>query len=198
MRAGTMVQFAKRVARRNIGAARHMAEMAEDNELKARVRGTQSLIARFDQKWTEAAFYIDDGMRYAGARTSHLRLLSGAAQCAAHLGDAERAINYLDQAERERDTVDRDSIEGIFGFPRAKQWHYGGSAHVYLATARIQLHDLDGAMEAVHPFLQLPTERQISWISKGVANLSALLESKYYSKSPKTKEARDELCAYNA
>lgn len=226
------------IARQHIGAAWHMAEMAEDNELKAWVRGTQSLIARFDQKWAEATFYVGDGMRYAGAGTSHLRLLSGAAQCAANLGDVERAIEYLNQAERERDTVGKDSIEGIFGFSRAKQWYYGGSslmwlperhaleraeksseaaietwehethaqrslddealAHIYLATARIQLHNLDGAMEAVRPILQLPADRQISWISKRVANLGSLLDSKYYSKSPEAKAARDEFRAYSA
>ncbi|MGB3440699.1 MAG: hypothetical protein WBA97_18285 [Actinophytocola sp.] len=225
------------IARRHISAAWHMAEMAEDNELKAWVRGTQSLIARFDQKWAEATFYIKDGMRYAGAGTSHLRLLGGAAQCAANSGDVEQAIEFLDQAERERDTVGQDSIEGIFGFSRAKQWYYGGSslmwlperhaleraeksseaaistwehetyaqrslddealAHVYLATARIQLHNLDGSMEAVRPILQLPADRRISWISKRVANLGALLESEYYRKSPEAKAARDEFRAYD-
>ncbi|WP_374213360.1 helix-turn-helix domain-containing protein [Crossiella sp. SN42] len=226
------------IARQHIDAAWHMAEMAEVDELKAWVRGTQSLVARFDQNWVDATFYIEDGLRHSGAGTSTLRLLSGAAQCAANLGDTERAIEYLDRAERERETAAQDSLEGLFGFSRAKQWYYGGSslmwlperhaleraeknaelaiatweheppaqrslddealAHVYLATARIRLHDLDGAMEAVRPILQLPPERQISWISKRVANLADLLDSKTYSKSPQAAEAREELRAYGA
>lgn len=226
------------IARQHIDAAWRMADMAENDELKAWVRGTQSLIARFDQKWGEAKFYVDDGMRYAGAGTSALRLLSGAAQCAANMGDTERALEYLDQAERERESVGPDSLEGLFGFSRAKQWYYGGSslmwlperyaleraeksaeaaiatwenepvaqrslddealAHVYLATARIRLRDLDGAMEAVRPILQLPPERQISWISKRVANLADLLDSKVFEKSSQAAAAREELRTYGS
>lgn len=54
-------------------------------------------------------------------------------------------------------------------------------AHVYLATARIKLGEIDGAMEAVRPVLNLPEERQISWIRKRVGQLSDIItrDSRY-------------------
>jgi tetratricopeptide (TPR) repeat protein len=226
------------IARTHIETAWHMADLTEDNELKAWVRGTQSLIARFDQKWDSATSFIEDGLRYAGQGSSILRLLSGAAQCAANMGDTAHAIEYLDTAERARETIGPDSLEGLFGFSRAKQWYYGGSslmwlperfaleraeksaeaaiaaweheppeqrslddealAHVYLATARIRLHDLDGAMDAVRPILELPPERQISWISKRVSNLAALLEDEAFNGSRQAADAREELRAYGS
>ncbi|PPJ18754.1 hypothetical protein C5F51_36215 [Nocardia nova] len=54
-------------------------------------------------------------------------------------------------------------------------------AHVYLATSRIKLGEIDGAMEAVRPVLNLPEDRQISWIRKRVGQLSDLIvrDSRY-------------------
>ncbi|AHH17257.1 hypothetical protein NONO_c24610 [Nocardia nova SH22a] len=54
-------------------------------------------------------------------------------------------------------------------------------AHVYLATSLIKLGEIDGAMEAVRPILNLPEERQISWIRKRIAQLSDLItrDSRY-------------------
>ncbi|MFK8851206.1 multiprotein-bridging factor 1 family protein [Streptomyces sp. Ac-502] len=50
-------------------------------------------------------------------------------------------------------------------------------AHVYLATARVQLGDVEGAAAAVRPVLSLPVEDQISWIVKRMDRLSSMLSA---------------------
>jgi hypothetical protein len=50
-------------------------------------------------------------------------------------------------------------------------------AHVYLATARVQLGDVEGAAEAIGPILSLPIEEQISWIIKRADRLASMLSA---------------------
>ncbi|PBC72278.1 helix-turn-helix protein [Streptomyces sp. 2321.6] len=50
-------------------------------------------------------------------------------------------------------------------------------AHVYLATARVQLGDVEGAAEAIGPILSLPLEEQISWIIKRADRLASMLSA---------------------
>lgn len=217
-------------------AAFHMADLAGDDGLKAWSRGTQSLIARFDQNYRDAEHYLLDGMRHSGAGTSEIRLLCGLAQVAAHHGDTARALELITEAERARDRAKVDTVEGLFGFSPAKQAYYSGSslmwlperpvlevaaeqsalavniwesepseqrslddealAYVYLATARLQLGEIDGAMEAVRPVIDLPEDRQISWIRKRIGNLASLLGQDRYKGSRQAVAARDELSAY--
>lgn len=213
-----------------------MADLANDNELRAWVRGTQSLIARFGKDYELARYLINDGMNYAGAGTSTARLLSGAAQCAANLGDSVGAQALLDEANRAREHSGQDSIEGLFAFSYAKQKYYGGSslmwlpdrdallrseseaqeaielwqhepveyrslddealAHVYLATARLKLGEIDSAMDAVRPIIDLPSERQISWIRKRVGELAHLLLDPKFAHSTVAFAAYEELRSY--
>jgi len=44
-------------------------------------------------------------------------------------------------------------------------------AHVYLATARLKPGEVEGAMDAVRPIIDLPEDRQISWIRKRMRGL---------------------------
>jgi len=213
-----------------------MADAAGDNELRAWVRGTQSLIARFSQQYGQAQRFINDGLRYAGDGTSEIRLLCGAAQCAANLGDKDSALRFIEHADRARDNAKSDTIEGLFGFSLAKQAYYSGSslmwlpdnhalliaansaetaidlwqresldhrslddealAHVYLATARLRLGEIAGAMEAVRPVINLPEDRQISWIRKRINNLASILKVDKYHNSKAAAAARDELKTY--
>ena len=53
-------------------------------------------------------------------------------------------------------------------------------AHVYQATARLQLGQLEGASEALRPILELPPERQISWIRKRLARTAGMLREEPY------------------
>jgi hypothetical protein len=66
-------------------------------------------------------------------------------------------------------------------------------AHVYEATARVQLGDLDGAAEAVAPILDLPPERQISWITKRLGGLADRLDAHMYAGSGDALDLRDRL-----
>jgi len=219
-------------------AAWQMADLAGDNELKSWTRGTQSLIARFDKRYQFGQELIADGMKYAGSGTSEVRLICGAAQCAANLGDGRTAFSLIEQASRARERSKTDSIDGLFGFSPAKQAYYSASslmwlpdraalgtaiqsatlaietweteapehrslddealAHVYLATARLKLGEIEGAMDAARPIMKLPEERQISWIRNRIADLGDILEDSHFKNSPLAQNARDELRSYRS
>jgi hypothetical protein len=69
-------------------------------------------------------------------------------------------------------------------------------AHVYMATARLQLGEIDGALEAVRPVLELPADRQISWIRKRVGTLADILSQDRYRGSASAASVLAELRAY--
>lgn len=54
-------------------------------------------------------------------------------------------------------------------------------AHIYLATARVQLDDVEGAAEALVPVLSLPVEDQISWIVKRMDRVAGMLSAPRYA-----------------
>lgn len=213
-----------------------LGERAGDDSLRAWAAGTRSLVARFGERFDEAAGFIGEGMQYATTGTSALRLLCGGAQCAANQGDSTTALALLDRAAVEREHAAADPIDGLFGFSPAKQSYYGASslmwlpdraaldracrdaqtaidtwehepveqrslddealAHVYLATARLRLGEVDAAMAAVRPVLDLPEERLISWIRRRVGGLAELLDAPRFAGSQTTEDARDELVAF--
>jgi tetratricopeptide (TPR) repeat protein len=205
-------------------AAGRCAEFAGDAELAAWVAGTKSLIARFQGDYGRALEYVRDGYQWVGHGngTGEARLRCGEAQCLANLGDSRAANAALDAAEQARERIRRpDSLEGLFGFSRAKQSYYAGSsliwlegghdaaraareattaielwqagpvqersldderlAHIYLATARVQLDDVEGAADAIRPVLSLPLEEQISWIVKRADRLAGMLSAPRYT-----------------
>jgi len=215
------------------------AERASDNELRAWVRGTQSLIARFSADYNTALSYVLDGLSRPAPGTGRLRLLCGLAQCRANLGDSKGANAALDQAQREREELDSaDSVQGLFTFSEAKQHYYAGSsliwlpgaadaeravreakraiemwenetpearslddealAHVYQATAHLQLGELDATYTALRPVLELPKERQISWIKKRMTRIASMLNAERYRGSSLAKELREEIGSHAA
>jgi len=54
-------------------------------------------------------------------------------------------------------------------------------AHVYAATAAVQLKELEQAAAFLEPILALPAERQISWITKRMNRLAGLLGQRRYA-----------------
>jgi hypothetical protein len=200
------------------------AERIDSNELRAWVRGTESLVSRFDQRYADAEELAWDGLRYPGRGTGRLRLLAGVAQCRANLGDTEGANEALDTADREREALTTaDDVGGLFGFSLAKQHYYAGSslmwlpgraelersareatlavsmweseppdsrslddealAHVYAATAHVQLGDLDAARLAIVPILAMPADRRISWILKRLRGLAGKVDRRFPASS---------------
>jgi transcriptional regulator with XRE-family HTH domain len=205
-------------------AAGRCAEFAGDAELSAWVAGTKSLIARFQGDYGRALEYVRDGYQWVGHGhgTGEARLRCGEAQCLANLGDSRAANQALDGAEAARERIRKaDTLEGLFGFSRAKQCYYAGSsliwlqgghdaeraareaieaislwrsgpveersldderlAHIYLATARVQLDDVEGAADALAAVLSLPVEEQISWIVKRMERVAGMLSAPRYA-----------------
>ncbi|WP_086562040.1 helix-turn-helix domain-containing protein [Streptomyces africanus] len=71
-------------------------------------------------------------------------------------------------------------------------------AHIYLATARVQLDDVEGAADALRPVLSLPVEDQISWIVKRMDRVAGMLSAPRYagnSTAAETVEAINALAA---
>ncbi|HEX6074589.1 MAG TPA: helix-turn-helix transcriptional regulator [Micromonosporaceae bacterium] len=220
-------------------AAWRCAEHAGDNELHAWVRGTQSLIARFQGDYAHALGFVEDGLHYPSSGTSRIRLLCGVAQCHANLGNSPGTNKALDLSwiEREKGTTP-DPVAGLFEFSRAKQHYYAGSsliwlpneadatratqetteaidiwqrepsgsrslddealAHIYLGTAQLRLGNLASAGAAIRPILELPPERQISWIKKRLMRLAHMLRSGRYADSTDARSLHDEIHAIAA
>jgi transcriptional regulator with XRE-family HTH domain len=220
-------------------AALTCADNADDNELRAWVRGTQSLIARFNGDYDRAMTYVVDGLRYRMHGTGRLRLLCGYAQCHANLGNSLDTNRALNRALNEREQLSStDSLGGIYEFSEAKQHYYAGSsliwldggpdaeratqeageaiaiwereppetrslddealAHVYQATGHLQLGQLDAATAAIRPILDLPAERQISWIRKRLARFAGMLRDEPYGNAHEAADLRDEIQALAA
>jgi transcriptional regulator with XRE-family HTH domain len=71
-------------------------------------------------------------------------------------------------------------------------------AHIYLATARVQLDDVEGAAEAIRPVLSLPVEEQISWILKRADRLAGMLGAPRYAGNRTAAETVDSINALAA
>jgi len=122
-----------RTALAHANAAWEAASVVGSDQLRAWIRGTQSLILRFAQRYPEALDRTLDGLRYAKTGTAKARLLAGVAQCQANMGDAPAARLALAQAQTafdERRGV--DELGGVFSFSRAKLLYYSGSSLIWL------------------------------------------------------------------
>lgn len=217
-------------------AAWEAAERVDNNQLRAWVRGTQSLILRFMQRYPEALKRATDGLRYASTGSARSRLLAGVGQCYANLGDAKAARRALNDAETAFDEQrGMDEVNGLFTFGRAKLFYYSGSsliwldggadavrardqahtaiklwehagpersvsdealAHVYAATASLQLHDLDEAQTDLEAILSLPAERRISWITKRMDRIVGMLRKPPFDTDPTARDLLDRIRAY--
>jgi tetratricopeptide (TPR) repeat protein len=71
-------------------------------------------------------------------------------------------------------------------------------AHVYLSTAQLQLHELDGATEALAPVLALSPERRISWLVKRLGRVTGILSEAPYRKSVHAQAVREQLIEFCA
>lgn len=219
-------------------AAGRCAQYAGDMELLMWVRGTQSLIARFNGDYGIALDYVRDGLQYAGdvPGTGEARLLCGEMQCLANLGDSRAANRMLRLAEQARERAQRpDSLAGLFEFSETKQRYYAASsliwleggddartaateavaaitaweqmpaaqrshdderlARIYLATARVQLGDVEAAAAAMAPILALPVDAQISWIGKRAGRVGSMLSVPRFQGSPAATELREAIHA---
>lgn len=222
-------------------AAGRCAQYAGDMELLMWVRGTQSLIARFNGDYGIALDYVRDGLQHAGdvPGTGEARLLCGEVQCLSNLGDSRAANRTLHLAEQARERVHRpDSLAGLFEFSETKQRYYAASSliwldggddaraaateaeaaitsweqmppeqrsldderlcHIYLATAQVQLGEVEAAAEAMAPVLALPVEAQISWINKRAHRVGSMLSAPRFRHSHTATDLREAITALGA
>lgn len=217
-------------------AAWQAAEAVDSDQLRAWVRGTESLILRFQGDYVSALASADDGLRYATSGSGRARLLAGVAQCHSHDGytlGTRRALNAAETAFEHQRGV--DEFAGLFTFSQAKLFYYSGSsliwlpgsadsqrartqasaaidiwehagpersvadealAHVYAATASLQLHDLEAAASDLDPILALPPERRISWIVKRMDRIIGLLDRPPYDSEPAAGELLERIRDY--
>ena len=71
-------------------------------------------------------------------------------------------------------------------------------AHVYAATAHVQLGDLDHAAADLAPVLALPVERRISWLVKRTARVGELLAAPRFANSVVAADLREAVAAFAA
>jgi hypothetical protein len=144
------------------------AELADSNALRAWIRGTQSLIAYWDDRSRDAVELAEDGWRYVPENgTARVRLAAIAARAYGRMRDEGATEDALRRAERAREQVQgADDPGGMLAFPSAKQ-------SMYAATARLWLGDPDNlaraerlAVDAVEAYLaEPPEERRLGELS---------------------------------
>lgn len=128
-----------RSAAKHGAAVWRIANYADSDELRAWSRGTQSLIARYNEEYTRARLLAEDGLQYSSITGAlRARLICAAAQCAANQGDAARALELINDAEKVRQLGDGDeeTADGIFDFPYAKQKFYAASSLMWSSDQR--------------------------------------------------------------
>lgn len=113
---------------------------------------------------------------YAG---SSLIWLQGKANANRAVREASRAIEIWQQEPVETRSLDDEAL-----------------AQIYLATAWLQMGEIEGGIEALRPVLDLPPERRISWIVKRLDRIMEILSVKKYAGSPMAVTAREEIAAY--
>ena len=138
------------------------AELAGHNGLRAWIRGTQALVAYWDDRLHDAVALTASGWQFEPeAGTAKVRLASIAARAHARLGDdrvAEDALAHADQA-RSAVTV-ADSPGGMMAFPLAKQQFYASTARLWLGgTQRYRSAEGD-AEHAVASYEEVPAEQR--------------------------------------
>jgi hypothetical protein len=119
------------------------AELAGNNALRAWIRGTQSMIAYWDDRPRDAVELAEDGWRYVPeSGTARVRLAAVAARAYARMRDQSATEDALHRAERAREEVRvADDPGGMLAFPPAKQ-------AMYAATALLWLGDEDNLVRA--------------------------------------------------
>ncbi|WP_189082526.1 hypothetical protein [Mangrovihabitans endophyticus] len=137
-----------------------MAQLCDNDDLRAWARGTQSLIARFRQQFVSAQMYAEDGLRYARTAAGRTRLLCAAAQSAAHRGDIVRVRTFISQARRSSESITDNDNDGIFGFSPAKQRYYAASSLMWLSDKKALNSAAVNANDAICLWRQRPAARR--------------------------------------
>lgn len=111
--------------------ARACAEAAGHEGMLPWVRAVESLIAYWTGNYEQAARLAQAGRQHRAGGSIGARLASLEARSLAIAGDEAGAAIALADAERSRDgMLGQDDAPGVFAFPAAKQYAYGGTTHL--------------------------------------------------------------------
>lgn len=135
---------------------------------REQVRRPDSLSGLFEFSETKQRYY-------AG---SSLIWLEGGDDARRAAGEAQAAIDSWQQMPPEQRSLDDERL-----------------AHIYKATALVQLDDVEGAADAMAPILSLPREAQISWISKRAGRVASMLGTPRFQGSPAATDLREAIAA---
>ncbi|SHG87078.1 hypothetical protein [Streptoalloteichus hindustanus] len=138
------------------------AELAGSNALRAWIRGTQSLVAYWDDRPRMAVDLAVDGWRYQPeAGTARVRLAAIEARAQARLRDRRATEDALRRAEQARNEVlGEDDPGGMLAFPVAKQTFYAATTRLWLGEQSDLVLAERQAGEAVELYQEDPPERR--------------------------------------
>ncbi|MGH3694759.1 MAG: hypothetical protein ACRDRX_12370 [Pseudonocardiaceae bacterium] len=138
------------------------AELAGNNALRAWVRGTQSLVAYWDERSRAAVELAMDGWRYVPETgTARVRLASIEARAHARLRDQRATENALARAEQAREEVrGPDDPCGMLAFPLAKQSYCASTARLWLGGQDSYIEAERDAAQAVELYEADPAEHR--------------------------------------
>ncbi|MGH3737744.1 MAG: hypothetical protein ACRDT6_19345 [Micromonosporaceae bacterium] len=138
------------------------AELAGHNALRAWIRGTQSLIAYWDDRPRAAVDFAADGWRYIPeSGTARVRLAAIEARARGRMRDATGVRSALHRAEEARASVaGPDEPGGMMAFPEAKQMFYAATARLWLGGPDAHREAERDAAEAVTAYEQASAEQR--------------------------------------
>jgi transcriptional regulator with XRE-family HTH domain len=168
-------------ARLRCGEAQCLANLGDSRAANATLDAAESAreqIRRPDSLSGLFGFSRAKQSYYAG---SSLIWLQGGHDAARAAREATTAIELWQSGPAEERSLDDERL-----------------AHIYLATARVQLDDVEGAAEALAPVLSLPVEDQISWIVKRMERVAGMLSSSRYAGNRTASETAEAINALTA
>ncbi|MFC7340487.1 hypothetical protein [Saccharopolyspora griseoalba] len=144
-----------------VRTAHRCAELAEDQALRCWIRGTEALIAYWDERHRDAVELAADGRRFVPEiGTAMVRLAAVEARAHAHLGDAIAAEQALARTALARSEVGGpDQPGGLMEFPLPKQQAYAATTELWLGGQHRLARAERAVTEAIEGYLQDPPER---------------------------------------
>ncbi len=152
------------------------AELAGNNALRAWVRGTQSLVAYWDDRPRDAVQLAVDGWRYVPETgTTRVRLASLEARAHARMRDQRATENALGRAEQARDEGHGvDDPGGLLAFPLAKQSYYAADCRLLLGGQDSYTNAERDAAHAIELYeADLPEQRRLGELCQTRLDLAA-------------------------
>jgi transcriptional regulator with XRE-family HTH domain len=161
-------------AKVHAAAAFELGDRANHDHLRAWAKGTQALAFRFDKEFEQARDAATDGLKYAGGSTgtARARLLCGLAASVANLGDSERALELLAEADRAKDIAGPDEMPGLFTFSDAKQIYYHGFSLMWAGDKKVLQKSARASEDAIKAWKvqRSPGDEMLSQIYLATAN----------------------------